>query len=91
MDSWVPMTRLLAGQNDALLVANTVKRGGVEIEMTVDGDVIRGLLLWDDSPSPANVKQASDGLIHRPLSDAADAHIRPRRPRRRIASLLPLV
>lgn len=79
------MTRLLAGQNDALLIANTVKRGGVEIEMMVDGDVIRGLLLWDHGPSPASVKQALDGLIQRPPSEAANAHIRQDDRGRRIA------
>jgi hypothetical protein len=41
----------------------------------VEGDTIRGLLLWDGGLSPLAVKEALEGFLHRPLSEAAEAHI----------------
>ena len=83
--SSVPVARFLTGHIEAILEGVTVKHGGVEVEMTVEGDTIRGLLLWDGAPAPVAVKEALDGFIHRPLGEAAAAHIAQNYAGRRVA------
>lgn len=50
-----------------------MKRGGLEIEITVGDDSIRGLLVWDQGPSLATVKEVLDRFIHGSLGEAAQA------------------
>ena len=70
-----PVSGVLTGQVDPILEGVTIKHGGLEIDMTLDGNSIRGLLLWDGGPSVVAVKDALDGFLHRSLREAADADI----------------